>query len=215
MTHLTRRPLPLLSVFCGILLLAQSAHAFPSRSTTVEQKGMTTVNSPSPWISGWNLKDEAESISHLLKIKSQGDLNGVYVILCATWSSSCTETLQFLQKQRGRLESEGIDVVAVFTEDIEAKTLQQWLDRKGLSPSTHFEVIIDRYHRSAIRTGAYEERLENPSDESGETQAKRVKRLRLPLGIVLAMDGSVLSIVTQSGADLIKHITQVIRYSGG
>lgn len=214
MINFIRRTLPIFPLLFAYLLCVQSTYAFPSRSTTVEQKGMTTVNSPAPWIAGWNLKDQAESLSHLLKIKAQSDLNGVYVILCATWSNSCAETLQFLQKQRGRLESEGIDVVAVFAEDIEAKPLQQWLDRKGLSPSTHFEVIIDRYHRSAIRTGAYEERLDKESDSS-VPHPKHQKVLRLPVGIVLSMNGTVLSIVTQHGTDLIKHITQVIRYSGG
>lgn len=211
------------------LSLIQPISAFPTRSTTVEQKGMTTVESPAPWISGWNLKGQADNLSHLLKLKSQQDINGVYVILCATWEASCAETLQFIQRQRGYLESENIDVIAIFTEDIQAKELQQWLDQKRISSSSHFDVIIDRYHRSAIRTGAYEERLEmvpatkglsSPTDDEDQIKAstskqERVKRLRLPLGLVLSTDGTVLSIVTQSGADLIKHITQVIRYSGG
>ena len=75
MINFIRPILPILPIFSVYLLLIQSVYAFPSRSTTVEQKGMTTVNSPAPWISGWNLKDQAESLSHLLKIKSQTDLN--------------------------------------------------------------------------------------------------------------------------------------------
>ena len=86
------------------------------------------------------------------------------------------------------------------------------------------KAIID-HHRSAIRLGAYEERVEErPLPESAETlgaEAKEneptrenVKRIRVPLGVILSTSGRVLSIVSQEGADLIDHISKVIRYSG-
>ena len=147
------------------------------------------------------------------------------MVLCATWSDACKDSLKLIQSQSGRLRAEEITALAVFVEEIKPKKLKQWLDQLGVSHGVNLKVIIDRYHRSAIRLGAYEGRVEaRPRPESAETSGaesqekepirESVKRIRVPLGVILSTSGRVLSIVSQEGADLIDHISKVIRYSG-
>ena len=197
-------------------------HAFPARSTQVEEKGFTAIESPLPWISGWDLSGQATNVRALLTSKAQLGYKGAYLLLCATWEAKCTETLKFINRQRGQLIESEINVIAIFTENISAESLSKWLAERDLTPHEHLSILIDRYHRSAIRTGAFEEekKVSSPSIEQGKKQAppsqamEMVKRLRLPLGLIVSSDGTVLSIISQTGTDLVKIITQTVRYAG-
>ena len=201
-------------------------HAFPARSTQVEEKGFIAVESPLPWISGWDLSHQATNVKSLLQSKAQLGYKGAYLLLCATWEAKCSKTLKFINRQRGQLIESEINIIAIFTENISAKDLSKWLADRDLTPHEHLSILIDRYHRSAIRTGAFEEEkgVNQPSadqekdqekDQESPTQAvEMVKRLRLPLGIIVSSDGTVLSIINQTGTDLVKIITQTVRYAG-
>lgn len=214
-----------LSVICFLSILASSpmSEARPPLSATVQERGVMVVDAKIPWISGWSEEGVPINLEELLnQLKAQGS-KGVYLSLCASWSVACEESLKLIHNQSGRLKAEDIFVVVVFLEDTKPHRLKPWLDKIGVSYGTHLKVIIDRYHRSAIRLGAYEERSEEKpvkSASKGEGDQERlmikerVKRLKVPLGVVLSPRGKVLSIVTQEGTDLIDHISRVIRYSG-
>ena len=199
-----------------------NTQAFPSRSTQVEEKGLTAVESPLPWISGWDLSQQAVNVKDLLSSKSKLGFKGAYLILCATWEPKCSETLKFINRQRGQLIEAEINVIAIFTENISPDSLSKWLAKHKLAPHEHLSILIDRYHRSAIRTGAFEdekvslinsEETDSPNSDKPKINEK-VKRLRLPLGLIVSSDGMVLSIISQAGADLVKIITQTVRYAG-
>lgn len=198
------------------------AKAFPARSTQVEEKGFTSVESPLPWISGWNLNGQAKNVKDLLSSKAKQGFKGAYLVQCATWEPKCEEILKFINRQRGQLIEAEINVIAIFTENISGESLSKWLAERELSPHEHLSIIIDRYHRSAIRTGAFEEQKQvqavseanDPNTHITEQLPAKIKRLRLPLGLIVTSDGTVLSIISQAGADLLKIITQTIRYAG-
>ena len=199
-----------------------NTEAFPSRSTQVEEKGFTAVESPLPWISGWDLSQQAVNVKGLLSSKSKLGFKGAYLVLCATWEPKCAETLKFINRQRGQLIEAEINVIAIFIENISTESLSKWLAKHELAPHEHLSILIDRYHRSAIRAGAFEEDkvpLTNsvePNDPQSDSPkiSERVKRLRLPLGLIVSSDGIVLSIISQVGADLVQIITQTVRYAG-
>ena len=197
--------------------------ALPARSTVVIQKGLATTNSAVPWVSGWDLQGNPINLKQLLSDKSAQGIDGLYVILCATWSNRCKDSLNFLQNQKGGLAAENIDIAIIFTEDITPISLKKWLGELNITTDEHYHVIIDRYHRSAIRMGAYEELLEDVEDDSANKddptqpniiKQEQVKRLRVPMSLVLSPKGVVLTIITQEGTDLIQVITKSIRYAG-
>ena len=215
----------LITLASSSLGLLPPAHSLPARSTTVAEKGMMMVDSPLPWVSGWNLQGAATNVMTILQRLEVQNAKGAYLLLCATWSSACGDSLQVIQQQSGRLQAEDINVIVVFLEDNAPMNIQQWVDKLGVTYNTTIRIIIDRYHRSAIRLGAYEEHIEEvelpitpPIGEEALakplTERKKVKRLRVPLGVVLSMSGRVLSIITQEGSDLIDNITKTIRYAG-
>lgn len=186
------------------LIVVTSGQAMPPSSLTAPQQGVAQRNEQAPWIAGWSLDNEPLNLSLILKRSEALGTRGVYVSLCGTWSSLCEESLRFLQSARGRLEREKIDLVIVFNEDISPKSLRAWLDKRGIAVTSRFHVIIDRYHRSALRLAAYEK----IGGETGE------QRLKLPFGLILSPKGIVHKLVTQEGTDLINLIVQTVRYSG-
>ena len=81
--------------------------------------------SPLPWISGWDLSGQATNVRALLTTKAQLGYKGAYLILCATWEAKCTETLKFINRQRGQLIESEINVIAIFTENISTQIFIQ------------------------------------------------------------------------------------------
>ena len=86
-------------------------------------------------------------------------------------------------------------------------------------------MLIDRFHRSALRLGAYQDvkdsgtlmRSNMRNNSSGRRQDARPlesseKRLHVPLGILVSPQGKVLTIIVQAGADLVDRISESLRY---
>ena len=205
-------------MYAEIDLISQ-AEAIPPESIVTREQGLAQLNEPLPWIAGWDLDGRAQNVQKLLDQKPE-EVRAVYVMLCHTQSSPCVENLRFLQSVRGVLESEGIDTILIFTEDIVPSELSTWLELRGVSPSPRFQVLIDRFHRSALRLGAYQDTRESgtlmrsnvhvqgrKSDQDAEQ-----KRLHVPLGLLVSSTGKVMTIVVQGGADLVEHISDSLRY---
>ena len=228
-----------LSLFCACILLivglvlttiltqvtmGSRADAIPPQSITSRGQGLAQVNEPLPWIAGWDLDGRAQNVQSLLKLKPE-EVRAVYVMLCHTQSSVCVEKLRFLQSVRGVLESEGIDTILIFTEDISSNDLSTWLELRGVIPSPRFKVLIDRFHRSALRLGAYQSAKDSgtlmrsnlqdkiPSQRQDQaSQRPEEKYLHVPLGVLVSKQGKVMTIIVQGGADLVDRISESLRY---
>ena len=214
----------------GLTLLASSAIAIPPQSITALEQGLAQVNEELPWMSGWDLDGRAQNIPQLLTQK-RDEVRAVYIMLCHTQSSTCAEQLRFLKSVRGVLESEGVDLLLIFTEEISVNELSAWLMLRGLQPSDRLQVLIDRFHRSALRLGAYQEaksgqtlvksnldikttqrrRRGASADAKSDTQAP-AQVLRVPLGLLVSKEGRVMTIVLQGGSDLTDRISGALRY---
>ena len=154
-------------VFICTHLIALSASAIPPRSLTTKTRGFVQVGETVPWISGWDLEGQAYNLKSLLRTKREAKSSkSVYVLLCHTQVRECSASVRFLHNLRGRFESEGIDVVIVFTEEIEPEKLKSWLALRNVTLQESFQVLIDRYHRSALRLGAYQAQRVDLAPES-------------------------------------------------
>lgn len=221
----TARVIGALGVITLAQLIASSANAIPPRSLTTQARGFVQVNESVPWVAGREVGGAVRNLNALLKEKREAQsAKSVYLLLCHTAVRECSASVRFLHNLRSRFESEEIDVVVIFTEDIEAQKLQDWLALRNVTPSSRFHVLIDRYHRSALRLGAYQEqkpKAEDPATQDAEktdTSSPRMSRLkhelRVPLGVLMNVEGRVMMIVVQEGADLSERITQTLRYQG-
>ena len=214
----------LLAFSCAQTSFISSADAIPPQSIISRGQGLAQVNEPLPWISGWDLDGRAQNVQKLLQLKP-AEVRAVYVMLCHTQSGTCVENLRFLQSVRGVLESEWIDTILVFTEDISSSELSTWLELRGIYPSPRFQVLIDRFHRSALRLGAYQDASDfgtlmrsnvrdvNSSRRQDQSpQDVKDKRLHVPLGVLVSPQGKVMTIIVQGGADLVDRISESLRY---
>lgn len=189
--------------------ISSSLHALPPRSLTVNSQGMAQRDAPAPWIAGWDLRGRAQSVKGILDRQTKKGLKGAYLILCGTWSSGCESNLRFLNGIRGQLEGEGVGLIIVFQDDLESAQVQAWLSERGITASPQLHVLIDRYHRSALRLEAFEvdSRLQATTDQEN-------RKLKVPVGLILTSRGLLVEIVTQAGADLTEVILQSLRFAG-
>ena len=215
----------------GLTLIASVATAIPPQSITALEQGLAQVNEELPWMSGWDLDGRAQNVRQMLQLKRE-EVRAVYITLCHTQSSACAEQLRFLKSVRGVLESEGVDLMLIFTEEISTNELSAWLNLRGLLPSDRLQVLIDRFHRSALRLGAYQNaksaqtlvksnldinapQRSSGADLSTELQGKSKgpkQVLRVPLGLLVSKEGRVMTIVLQGGSDLTDRISGALRY---
>lgn len=221
------------SCFTLGLTCSKPAIAVPPKSITALEQGLAQVHEEAPWISGWDLDGHARNLRQILKLK-RDEMRAVYVTLCHTQSDACIELLRFLESVRGILESEGVDILLVFAEDISVGDLNAWLELRGLRLSASFQVLIDRFHRSALRLGAYQSAESKSAlvksnlnitsfdgvgdhkkgeDKGGSKSSIHSQQvLRVPLSLLVSREGRVMTIILQTGADITEQISSALRY---
>jgi len=135
-----------------IIGLNTTSFALPSKSQIFHKSGETRVEETIPWFSGWSLNGEALNLSQLLDKGKLNGTRGYLLLLCSTECLDCREGLRMINTAREKLSQNRIQLIIGFLEDIDARSLKDWLIRQMMIPN-------DKLKPSPIRAVLQKNRL--------------------------------------------------------